>query len=691
MPMTTSTAPRAQPLDDGLLLLRAAEAREELHAGGKGAEAVAEGVEVLLGEDGGGHEDRDLAAVGHDLEGRTQRDFRLAVADVSRDEPVHGARALEVGLDVFDRARLVGRLLEAERGLEFALPGRVRGKRRPLRHGARRVEAEELLGHLPHRRAHRFLDPLPGAAAHPVEPRRPRWRAHVLRDEVESLDRQVEPPAFGVFEEEEVRLAAVDRHGLEPVVAADPVHLVDDEVIGIQVGEGRDGLAALEDGPAKPAAPLAEDVRLREEHETDLRKLEAGGAIARDDAQAFTAPERRARPGLEVVLGQDAPEADGLLLVVDDETHGETLRPPPAHRFRQLLEASLEAAHRARAHGHARRRPGPSLEQRQLEPLEPRESFRQRHGGRRVLRRRFEERGIVEDDQRVARHPGRQQDGRIGVRLERQHHELADRLDRALGGRIEEPQRFHLIAHELGAGRLASRGREDVDDAAAQAPLPDFHHGLHALVARGLEPAEERVALVRVSDRQGERARAKFTRREERSGERRGRRDHDHRTAAREVVAGERALRRVVAVPAPPRGGLGRRELQHARVVLGLEGSEEEARVLGQPVALHRARRKDERRPAGQDHEGRGHERSRGAPESVGLQARLSPGEGRRQLIQRGPPGQEGIGCGNRHESPWLASRKPLQPGRVKSGAASARPGPGRSSASRARWRDPRP
>ncbi len=361
------------------------------------------------------------------------------------------------------------------------------------------------------------------------------------------------------------------------------------------------------------------------------------------------------------MLGQDALEADGLLLVVDDETHGEALGPPAAHLLRQLLETALEAADRARAHGHPRRRPGPALEQRQLEPLEAREGFGQRHGGGGVLRRRFENRRIVEDDQRVARHPRRQQDGRVGVRLEGQHHELADRLDGALGGRIEEPQRLHFVAHEFGARRLASRGREDVDDAPAQAPLPHFHHGLHALVARGLEPAQERLALVRASDRQRKRAREKFGAREERSGESRRCRDHHDGAAAREMVAGERALCRVIAVPAAPRGGLGRRKLENRGAILRREGAQEEARVLGHPVALHRARRQDEHRPAGQDHEGRGHERTSGTPESVGLQARFSPGEGRRQLIQRGPPGQEGIGYGNRHESLWLVSRKPLR------------------------------
>jgi hypothetical protein len=117
---------RAQTLDHRLLLLGAAEAREQLHARGKRGEAVAEGMEVLLREHGGGNENGHLAAIGHRLEGGAQGDLGLAVAHVARHQPVHGPLALHVGLDFLDGAELIGRLLEAEGRLELALPGRVR-------------------------------------------------------------------------------------------------------------------------------------------------------------------------------------------------------------------------------------------------------------------------------------------------------------------------------------------------------------------------------------------------------------------------------------------------------------------------------------------------------------------------------------------------------------------------------------
>src|SRR5262249_57276479 len=77
-----------------------------------------------------------------------------------------------VRLHVLDGAQLIGRLLEAEGGLELALPGRVDGKRGALAHRAAGVELEELLRPLTDGRAHRFLDPLPGTAPQPIEPSR---------------------------------------------------------------------------------------------------------------------------------------------------------------------------------------------------------------------------------------------------------------------------------------------------------------------------------------------------------------------------------------------------------------------------------------------------------------------------------------------------------------------------------------
>ena len=92
MPITTSTVPAAEPGQDRLLLLGRPEAREHLDPHGIRREALAEGVPVLLGEDGGGHEHRHLVPVERDLERGAHRHLGLAVAHVAADEPVHRAR-----------------------------------------------------------------------------------------------------------------------------------------------------------------------------------------------------------------------------------------------------------------------------------------------------------------------------------------------------------------------------------------------------------------------------------------------------------------------------------------------------------------------------------------------------------------------------------------------------------------------
>ena len=73
------------------LLLRVAEAREHFHLDREGCQALLEGIVVLLGQDGGGHQDGDLLAVHHRFEGGAQRHLGLAVAHIAADQAVHRA------------------------------------------------------------------------------------------------------------------------------------------------------------------------------------------------------------------------------------------------------------------------------------------------------------------------------------------------------------------------------------------------------------------------------------------------------------------------------------------------------------------------------------------------------------------------------------------------------------------------
>ena len=106
------------PLDVG----RLAEARDHLDHDREVAVPLAEGVPVLLREDGRRDEHQRLLAVQRRCERGADRDLRLPEAHVSADETVHRPRSLEVLLDRLDRGRLVRGLAIRERRLEPLQP-----------------------------------------------------------------------------------------------------------------------------------------------------------------------------------------------------------------------------------------------------------------------------------------------------------------------------------------------------------------------------------------------------------------------------------------------------------------------------------------------------------------------------------------------------------------------------------------
>ena len=71
--------------EDLLLLLGGAEAAKHLDARWGVLHAFREGLVVLLGENGGGHQHGGLLVVADGLEGSAHGDFGLAVADIAAD------------------------------------------------------------------------------------------------------------------------------------------------------------------------------------------------------------------------------------------------------------------------------------------------------------------------------------------------------------------------------------------------------------------------------------------------------------------------------------------------------------------------------------------------------------------------------------------------------------------------------
>ncbi len=269
--------------------------------------------------------------------------------------------------------------------------------------------------------------------------------------------------------------------------------LVDDVVADAQVGEAREC-------PAEPAVgawrPLSEDLRVGQEHEAELAPHEA--APGRGD--------REAQPGLG---------AERLAAVEERRLHlaqegGLALRLPPVHerdddpvsRSDERSELVLglgEAAsgdRRALSLEGVRLRLREGIELRRTVERQRCEPFLLRHAT--YLVRLPDEVGPAADRRNEVGRNLRNRRPRVlltEIRLDEVDTSLARRIDhRVVGGmkgalreRRERADLLDLVTVELDAERLPPRGREDVDDPAADGELPALVDSVDSVVARERE------------------------------------------------------------------------------------------------------------------------------------------------------------------------------------------------------------
>ena len=136
--MTISTWPAAKPGLDLGEFGRRHQPRGLRHVDRKAAEAFGEGLEMLARQQRRRHHHRYLLAVDRGDEGRAQRHFRLAEADIAADQPVHrpaGAEVLDRGVD---GGELVVGLLVRKAGAEFVIGARPDAEARRLAQSAAR-------------------------------------------------------------------------------------------------------------------------------------------------------------------------------------------------------------------------------------------------------------------------------------------------------------------------------------------------------------------------------------------------------------------------------------------------------------------------------------------------------------------------------------------------------------------------
>ena len=261
---------------------------------------------MLLGQEGGGHEHRDLLAVLHRLERGPDRHLGLAEADVATDQAIHRRGVFHVGLHVGDRRELVGRLLVGEAVLELLLPRRVGRERGAALLQALLVQDHQLLGDLGHRRPHLGLGALPGVAAEAAEAGA--VAAGVVADGVDLVGGDVEAIVALVLEQQVVAVDAADGPLHHAAVAGDAVLVVDDVVALLQVVEEALGVATPGPGLAVgPAAPG--EVGLGQQRHLDAPQHRT--ALERGDVDL----------GVDALAGQQVAEAGGRSLAVGADHH----------------------------------------------------------------------------------------------------------------------------------------------------------------------------------------------------------------------------------------------------------------------------------------------------------------------------------------------------------------------------------
>ena len=269
----------AEPLGDlldGLFLLRRRpESGEHSDRDGESVHSLAEGVVVLLRQYSCGHQYRHLLAFLYRLEGGPHGDLCFAVSDVSADQPVHDAVAFHVPLGVFDRGQLVLGLLIRKHLFKLSLPDRVGTEAVALLLAPRRIELHQVVGDL----RHRFFDPALGSVpflrSELVQLGFRGSRGSVFLEHGELCGQHIKgaPPAVLYFDI--VLGDVVDLDLLDAAVDADPVVLVDDIVARFKLGEGLDLLAVVLFLLRLLFLLGAEDIRFRNDRESDRGVFES--------------------------------------------------------------------------------------------------------------------------------------------------------------------------------------------------------------------------------------------------------------------------------------------------------------------------------------------------------------------------------------------------------------------------------
>ena len=208
------------------------------------AEAVHQRLVMLLCQERGGRQQRDLLAASDGDKGRTQGNLGFAKTHVATDQPVHGTRADHVLYHRMDGGALVGGLLKAEVVGKGLVVLRRITEGMALAQRSAGVDVEQLGRRVAHLFGRFALRLVPLAAAQAVQGRLVGAHAGVAADQLQLADRHIQRGRVGVLQLQEllqlrhtmfIGLAHV--HIEQPAVAADAVRRVHHRVAHAQLAQ----------------------------------------------------------------------------------------------------------------------------------------------------------------------------------------------------------------------------------------------------------------------------------------------------------------------------------------------------------------------------------------------------------------------------------------------------------------------
>ena len=229
---------------------------------------------MLLRQNRGRHKIRHLLAVLYRLKGRPDRDLRLAISDVTADQPVHDLPALHVVLDRVDRHQLIFRLIIREHFLKFLLPDGITTVGKSFFSLPLRIQLHEILRDLPHCRTYPRLRPVPLLRTELVQLRRFRCIAVcIFLNHIELRRRHIKAAAPGILDLHVILRHMVDLDFFDAPIDAETMILMHDKVTDGELRKARDLLSLIASALFLFLMLLSENITLRDNDKADQRIL----------------------------------------------------------------------------------------------------------------------------------------------------------------------------------------------------------------------------------------------------------------------------------------------------------------------------------------------------------------------------------------------------------------------------------